>query len=127
MEFYPSQIELIKYVNPETRVHEEIRILEDLAPHWETIANFLGIRTARILTIRNAGTGKTLRSCLMEVFEEWRVNGSWLTNYSRNWRGLYNLLRDSGRGRLADKLAVALNAEISTIHSTYKGMVSLRC
>ena len=121
-EVSPSYLEIIIYKDSTTRSSGQIRILAQLAPQWKMITNLLGIKPATITAIECPGTGKDFYTCLMESFEHWRQNSSQLPNYSlfpNTWRGIYNLLQESGYGNLAGKLEIALKADISNIHGNY--------
>ena len=116
-------LHLIKYVDPTTPGHKEVRIFDYLVPHWEQIAGRLGLNDTVILTIKSPGMGKLHSTCLMEVLGKWTANDVNLSNYKQypaTWRGVFNLLSNFSDGALAKKLKEALEAEISTIRQNYQ-------
>ena len=121
-DFELSYLQLIKYIDPTTGHHEQIKIFAELTPEWKKVAGLLGLSNADILTIESAGAGRTFHACLTQVFGRWENNGANLTNYKsypKTWRGVYNLLRDSSHTKMAKKLHDALEAKISNIRGNY--------
>ena len=114
--FDTANFALIKYIDPVTRRHEQLRLFEDLTPHWEDVALYIGLPPAVISAIASPGLGKTQSTCLREVLGKWE-DGS--TRYPATWKGVCDLLKDSRRVALAEKLQAAIDTETSTLRDNY--------
>ena len=111
-----ESLQLIKFFDPETGEHREIRILDDLAPYWKKIAELIGISPCHIKSIAKQDSDF---DCLRDVIGEWLANAPHCKRYSEKWRGLYNLLKDGRQEKLAADLKAALNAEKCSIRGNY--------
>ena len=108
-------LQLIKYFDPETGEHREIRVLDDLAPYWRKIAELVGIPPYHIKSIAKQESDV---DCLRDMIGEWLANAPLMPHckrYSEKWRGLHNLLKDGRQEKLAADLEAALNAEKCSI------------
>ena len=113
---------LIRYHDPNTSEKKELRILDDLSTDWEDIGEILGFRPPEINAIRHARAGITPIQCFQEVISKWIQNADnmpFRKQYPCNWKGLYNMLRDSKHGATANDLKAAITASSSDLHQSF--------
>ena len=112
---------LIRYHDPITSEKKELRILDDLSTDWVDIGVILGLRQEEINDIQYGRSWKNPIQCLREVISKWIQNADnmpFRKRYPCNWRGLYNMLRDSKYGATANDLKAAITASSSDLHQS---------
>ena len=109
------QLQLIKWKS-KTGL-QELRIVRDAAPSWETVGALLALGHAELVTFRKKHMGDP-DQCIREVFNRWLTNGRQLENaaaYPVSWKGLHGILCDSELHELSAMLCEALEANLSTL------------
>ena len=98
-----------KWKATENSKEEQVKIYQDSAPQWETIASSLGLKKSEINNIRSDKRENV--ACVKAVFGVWLDNAIALPNadkYPLSWPGLIRLLEDSQHGSLAKEVEKAL-------------------
>ena len=98
---------LIKYKTDDDDEQQQLNILDCAADRWEDIAGRLfpsNANLTRNLDRRHRGDPK---SCLRELFQDF-LSKKLPPEYSRDWKGVIQLLRDVGDDALADDVKVAV-------------------
>lgn len=110
-------LQLIKWSNKEGQ-REELRILRELATHWEDIGALLSLSTAEMGIIKRNNISDQ-SGCIRDTLSKWLMNGSRLPNarqYPVSWKGLYQLLVDAQLStQVAHPLKQALSAPRSNV------------
>lgn len=102
-------VDHFKWKDSENSEGELVKIYEESAQQWETIASSLGLEKAKIENIRSDCHQNVAR--VKAVFGEWLDNAVALPKahkYLLSWPGLIQLLKDSQLGSLAEKVEKAL-------------------
>ena len=99
-----------KWKETENSEEEQVKIYEESAPQWETIASSLGLEKAKIKNIQS-DHHQDVVARVKAVFGVWLDNANALPKadkYPLSWSGLIRLLKDSQLGILANKVEKAL-------------------
>lgn len=113
-------LQLLKWYDSQNK-RQDLRLLRDIAPVWDTVAGTLHLSAAEITIIQKNNAGDQ-SARIREVIVKWLSNGSRLPEASRypvSWRGFFHLLLDTDQGDMATNLKSALSANRSNIRKTF--------
>lgn len=113
-------LQLLKWYDVQNK-RQDLRLLRDLAPIWDRVAETLHLSPAEIKIIERNNSGDQ-SGRIREVVVKWLTNGSQLPEADRypvNWRGFFHILLDAEQSDKAATLKNALSANRSNIRKTF--------
>ena len=116
MQLSSRNLTLIKWRDSHGDV-KELRLYDEIAQHWKTVANLVGISPAVTGSI-----GKNFRvveDCIEIAIQKWIDDAPNLTNYKCTWNGLGRLLSDIHKGAVHKRLKQAIAADVSTLKKNF--------
>ena len=96
---------------------EELRLYNEMAPDWNTVADLVGISTAVTGSIKK--NFREVEDCIKTAIQRWIDDAPNLPNYKCTWNGLCTLLRDMKKGAVQKRLKQAIAADVSTLKKNF--------
>ena len=113
MQLSSHHLTLIKWQDSHGDV-EELRLYDEMAPDWTTVADLVGISTGSIK--KNC---REVEDCIKTAMKRWIDDAPNLTNYKCTWNGLCTLLSDMQKGAVHKRLKQAIAADVSTLKKNF--------